>query len=165
MSSRILRSMLAVALLAVAACGSGTSGGAGSGTGTFAIQLVDAPSPDVKGIIVTIDTVTAHSEEAGWVTIAHGPTTVDLLTLQDVTMKLGEVALPAGTVTEVRLQLVEAGPQYVILADGSHAQPGSAPMNTKAAPIRNGVPSESPAAGAPAPANFLSVTLSIRRSP
>ncbi|MGZ6097091.1 MAG: DUF4382 domain-containing protein [Myxococcaceae bacterium] len=110
--------MLAAALLAAAGCGSGTSGG---GTGTFAIQLVDAPSPDVKGIVVTIDTVTAHSEEAGWVTVAHGPITVDLLTLQDVTMKLGEVTLPGGTVSEVRLQLVDAGPQYVVLADGSHA--------------------------------------------
>ncbi len=110
--------MLAAALLAAAGCGPGTSGG---GTGTFAIQLVDAPSPDVKGIVVTIDTVTAHSEEGGWVTVAHGPITVDLLTLQDVTMKLGEVTLPAGRVTEVRLQLVDAGPQYVMLADGSHA--------------------------------------------
>ena len=110
--------MLAAALLAAAGCGSSTSGG---GTGTFAIQLVDAPSPDVKGIVVTIDTVTAHSEEAGWVTVAHGPITVDFLTLQDVTMKLGEVTLPAGTVTEVRLQLVDSGPRYVALADGSHA--------------------------------------------
>ncbi|MGZ6135681.1 MAG: DUF4382 domain-containing protein, partial [Myxococcaceae bacterium] len=31
------------------------------------------------------------------------------------------VTLPGGTVSEVRLQLVDAGPQYVVLADGSHA--------------------------------------------
>jgi len=114
MSSRILRSFLATALLAAAGCGSNT------GTGTLVVALTDAPSPDVKGIVVTIDTVTAHSDQAGWVTVAHGPITVDLLTLHDVTMELGEVELPAGTVSEVRLQLVDSGPQYIVLADGSH---------------------------------------------
>jgi len=117
MSSRVLRSFLAAALLAAADCGPNTS----SRMGTLVVALTDAPSPDVKGIVVTIDTVTAHSDQAGWVTVAHGPITVDLLTLHDVTMKLGEVDLPAGTVSEVRLQLVDSGPQYVVLADGSHA--------------------------------------------
>jgi hypothetical protein len=116
MSSRLLRSILAAtAAFAMASCG------AGGGYGTLAVELVDAPSPDVKGIVVTIDTVTAHSEEAGWVTVTHGPLTVDLLTLQDVALKLGEVSLPAGTVSEVRLQLDPAGPQYVVLTDDSHA--------------------------------------------
>lgn len=115
MSFRLLRSTLAAAMVALAACGSS------SGNGILAVELVDAPSPDVKGIVVTIDTVTAHSEQAGWVTIAHGPITVDLLTLQDVAMKLGEVELPAGTVTEVRLKLDPDGPQYVVLTDDSHA--------------------------------------------
>jgi hypothetical protein len=107
--------MLAAALLGAAGCGVSTGGG----MGTLALELVDAPSPDVKGIVVTIDTVTVHSEQAGWVTVAHGPITVDLLTLQDVSMKLGEVSLPAGTVTQIRLILAD-GPQYVVLADGSH---------------------------------------------
>jgi hypothetical protein len=65
--------------------------------------------------------VTAHSDHAGWVTVAHGPKTVDLLTLQDVSMMLGEVSLPAGTVDEIRLVLTDDGPQYVVLADGSKA--------------------------------------------
>ena len=116
MSSRFLRPLLATGAMALAACGASSSG-----NGTLAIALVDAPSPDVKGIVVTIDTVTAHSEQAGWVTVAHGPITVDLLTLQDVSMKLGEVSLPAGTVTEIRLILADAGQQYVVLADGTHA--------------------------------------------
>lgn len=121
MSSRVLRSMLAGAVLVATGCGSGMSGsGSGTGMGTLAVELIDAPSPDVKGIVVTIDTVTANSEQAGWVTIFHGPITVDLLTLQDVAMKLGEVSLPPGQVTEVRLQLAD-GPQYVVLADDSHA--------------------------------------------
>jgi hypothetical protein len=44
-----------------------------TGYGTLALELVDAPSPDVKGIFVTVETVTVHSEQAGWVTVAHGP--------------------------------------------------------------------------------------------
>jgi Domain of unknown function (DUF4382) len=116
MSTRTLRSMLAAAVLAVTGCGSGQSG-----MGILAVELVDAPSPDVKSIVVTIETVTAHSEQAGWVTVAPGPITVDLLTLQDVAMKLGEVTLPAGVVTEIRLQLADGGPQYVVLTDDSHA--------------------------------------------
>jgi len=116
MSSRFVRPLLATGAMALAACGASSSG-----NGTLAIALVDAPSPDVKGIVVTVDTVTAHSEEAGWVTVAHGPITVDLLTLQDVSMKLGEVSLPAGTVTEIRLILADGGPQYVVLPDDTHA--------------------------------------------
>jgi len=104
MSSRVLRSFLAGALLA-GGCGPSTS----SRMGTLVVALTDAPSPDVKGIVVTIDTVTAHSDQAGWVTVAHGPITVDLLALHDVTMELGEVDLPAGTVSEVRGPLFLAG--------------------------------------------------------
>ena len=117
MSSRFVRPLLGAAAMALAACGASTSGG----NGMLAVALTDAPSPDVKGIVVTVDSVTAHSDQAGWVTVAQGPFTVDLLTLQDVSMKLGEISLPAGTVSEVRLILADGGPQYVVLADGSHA--------------------------------------------
>jgi hypothetical protein len=116
MSSRSLHPLIVAGAFALAACGASTGG-----NGTLAVALTDAPSPDVKGIVVTIDTVTAHSDHAGWVTVAHGPITVDLLVLQDVSMKLGEVSLPAGTVDEIRLVLTEDGPQYVVLADDSHA--------------------------------------------
>ena len=115
MSSRLLRPLLFAGAMFLGACG------ASSGNGTLAVALTDAPSPDVKGIVVTIDSVTAHSDQAGWVTVAHGPKTVDLLTLQDVTMMLGEVSLPAGTVSEVRLILAADGPQYVLLADDTQA--------------------------------------------
>src|SRR6187549_294813 len=115
MSSRSLHPLLAAGAMALAACG------ASSGNGTLVVALTDAPSPDVKGIVVTVDTVTAHSEHAGWVTVARGPITVDLLTLQDVSMKLGEISLPAGTVDEIRLILDDGGPQYVVLADDTHA--------------------------------------------
>ncbi|RPH71971.1 MAG: DUF4382 domain-containing protein [Myxococcaceae bacterium] len=115
MSSPLLRSLFAAGAVALAGCG------ASSGYGTLAVALTDAPSPDVKGIVVTIETVTAHSEQAGWVTVAHGPITVDLLALQDVSTQLGEVSLPAGTVNEIRLILAEDGPQYVVLTDDRHA--------------------------------------------
>jgi hypothetical protein len=117
MSTRSIHPLLALGAFALAACGASTSG-----NGTLAIALTDAPTPDVKGIVVTIDTVTAHSDHAGWVTVAHGPITVDLLTLQDVSMKLGEISLPAGTVDEIRLVLTDDGPhQYVVLSDDTHA--------------------------------------------
>lgn len=116
MSSRSIHPVLAAGAFALAACGASTSG-----NGTLVVALTDAPSPDVKGIVVTIDTVTAHSDHAGWVTVAHGPITVDLLTLQDLSMKLGEISLPAGTVDEIRLVLTDDGPQYVVLADDTHA--------------------------------------------
>jgi len=116
MSLRSLHPLLTAGAMALAACGASTSG-----NGTLVVALTDAPSPDVKGIVVTIETVTAHSDQAGWVTVAHGPKTVDLLTLQDVSMELGEVSLPAGTVDEIRLILTDAGPQYVVLADDTHA--------------------------------------------
>jgi len=103
--------------MALAACGASTSGS----NGALAVALTDAPSPDVKSIVVTIDSVTAHSDQSGWVTVAHGPIQVDLLSLKDVSMKLGEVSLPPGTVSEVRLILADGGPQYVVLADDSQA--------------------------------------------
>jgi len=116
MSCRSIHPLLAAGAFALAACGPSTSG-----NGTLAVALTDAPSPDVKGIVVTIDTVTAHSEQAGWVTVAHGPKTVDLLALQDVSITLGEISLPAGTVDEIRLILTDDGPQYVLLSDDTQA--------------------------------------------
>ena len=124
MSSRLLHSLFAACGIVLAGCGASSSG-----NGTLAVALVDAPSPDVKSIVVTVDSVTAHSNEAGWVTVAQGPITVDLLTLQDVSMKLGEVPLPAGTVSEIRLVLAD-GPQYVVLADDSQA-PLKVPSGTE----------------------------------
>lgn len=114
-TSRLIRPLVAAALLGLG-CGSGTSG-----TGTLAVMLTDAPSDSVKSIFVTIDSVTAHSDQAGWVNVFQGPLTVDLLTLQSTSMKLGQVTLPGGTVSQVRFVLTDNGPQYVVLDDGSQA--------------------------------------------
>jgi len=115
-TSRFVRPLIAAALLSGLACGNGTSG-----TGTLAIMLTDAPTDSVKSIFVTIDSVTVHSDQAGWVNVFQGPLTVDLLTLKDTSMKLGQVTLPTGTVSQVRFLLVDGGPQYVVLDDGSQA--------------------------------------------
>ena len=104
--------------------------GNSSGTGTLAIRLTDAPTDSVKSIFVTIDSVTVHSDEAGWVSVFQGPLTVDLLTLKDTSMQLGQVTLPAGTVSEVRFILADGGPQYVLLDDGSQA-PLKVPSGTE----------------------------------
>ena len=114
-TSRLIRPLVAAVLLGLG-CGSGTSG-----TGTLAVMLTDAPSDSVKSIFVTIDSVTAHSDQVGWVNVFQGPLTVDLLTLQSTSMKLGQVTLPGGTVSQVRFVLTDNGPQYVVLDDGSQA--------------------------------------------
>jgi len=89
-------------------------------TGTVQVASTNAPSSGLKGIVVTIAEVRAHSERLGWVSVSSTPLTVDLLSIQGRALALGELALPAGTVSQVRLLLAE-GPQYVVLEDGTHA--------------------------------------------
>jgi hypothetical protein len=109
--------LVSAALVLGAPVGCGTST---SGTGMFAVQLVDAPSPDVKSLFVTISDVTVHSNQSGWVNVFQGPLTVDLLALPTTPQQLGAVPLPGGEVTQIRLELAPAGPQYVVLTDGTH---------------------------------------------
>lgn len=89
------------------------------GRAGFALELVDAPNPQVREINVTIARVTAHSTTDGWVEIFNqGPVTVDLLTLKTRVMDLGFRNLPAGKITQIRLYLVEGGTQNVVLPGG-----------------------------------------------
>jgi hypothetical protein len=124
---------LAFALILAAGCsGGGTpTGGTSTGEGSYgalgmtsamSIRLVDAPSDDVKEIVVTINRVTAHVVGGGgWVDLANQTATVDLLTLQGGTFaQLGVISMPAGKVTELRLYTVDAGPNYVTTPDGVH---------------------------------------------
>jgi Domain of unknown function (DUF4382) len=92
------------------------------GSGRLAVALTDAPAPAVKEIVVTIDKVTAHSEQEGWVTVASGVGTLDLLQLKDKSVALGFANLPAGKVTQVRLYLAAEGDRYVTLQDGSRQE-------------------------------------------
>ena len=122
-TTRYRFSVLAAAL----AFAGGTACDSSSGPGMLEVKLtapVDtaaAPVNSLKGIIVTIDEVTANPEGGDWIQIFQGPLTVDLLELPTVTHQLGPVEIPSGAVTQVRFVLDPNGPQYVVLPDGSHA--------------------------------------------
>lgn len=121
-SSSTLVAALVVASSACAPTDPGASFGDGAlrpSQGRLVVDLVDAPSTAVKEIWVTIDKVVAHSVSAGWVTVMNDPLTVDLLTLKASAQALGLARLPPGAVTQLRLYTAEAGPQYVVLPDGT----------------------------------------------
>ena len=89
--------------------------------GVFQARLVDAPTDEVTEIVVTVTKVTAHSTSSGWQTIGETTKTVDLLKLQNGTFaSLGVSKWPAGTITQFRLYVSEAGPNYVTTPDGAH---------------------------------------------
>ncbi|MCI0571427.1 MAG: DUF4382 domain-containing protein [Myxococcaceae bacterium] len=100
-------------------CGS-TRQDAAAGRGRLAVALTDAPAPEVKEIWVTIDKVTAHSEQEGWVTVKENMgLTLDLLKLKDSTLELGVADLDAGAVSEVRLHLLAGGTHSITTLDGT----------------------------------------------
>lgn len=97
----------AVALLS--ACG----GGGDAGRGTLQVSLTDAPSCGYDNVYVTVSKVRVHQSpgagesDAGWQEIVLAqPKKIDLLTLTNgVLENLGEVSLPAGRYTQMRLVL------------------------------------------------------------
>lgn len=124
MTTDLRGSWLLLSAMIMAGCTQGaTSTGSvptALGTGRLAIQIVDAPTHAYQEVVVTISKVTAHSAEAGWVTISDVPATMDLLKLQSTGLLFGKGTIPPGTVTQLRLYTDPAGPQYVTLPDGSH---------------------------------------------
>jgi hypothetical protein len=88
--------------------------------GALEVRLVDAPSDDVKEIVVTVTRVTAHvAGGGGWVTLAEKTGTIDMLKLQGGSfVQLGVVQMPAGRITQLRLYVHEDGPNYVTTPDG-----------------------------------------------
>ena len=111
--------------------------GCGGASGTLSLQLTDAP-PDLGAMsaaLITIDDIDVHLAGAGedqtgdagepkdddgsWVTRARDPQTFDLLGLQnDVTASLGELKLPEGKITQIRLHIDTAGTNEIHLQDG-----------------------------------------------
>jgi len=113
-----------------------TNGGAGGATplGTLRVSLTDNPTCGYDNAWVTVEKVRVHRDgsaedgDAGWVDLplpqpqpvptplpALQPLRVDLLTLTNGTLvPLGQVQLPAGTYTQLRLVLAEntAGNPY-----------------------------------------------------
>jgi len=116
-------------------------GGCSSG-GVLSLQLTDAP-PDTANMstaIVTLAAAEAHfaggdgdddndggfkdekgdkGENGGWVRVTGTPKSYDLLRLQNgLTELVGELALPVGKITQIRLFIDEGGTNAVTLKDG-----------------------------------------------
>lgn len=110
---------LVAAVLALAGCGGGTTagGGASTGLGTLRVSLTDAPSCGYAEVNVTVLAVRVHQsssaadDDAGWQEVSLPvPRRIDLLTLTNgVREELGQVALPAGKYTQMRLVLADNG--------------------------------------------------------
>lgn len=110
---RFQKSLIVGALASAAMAGCGPQG-----HGTLAVELIDAPNTSVKSIFVTVNEVDVQEDGSGTQTLFKGPLTVDLLTLKDTTQPLGQIELPVGKVSQIRLVLAD-GPQYVVLSDGT----------------------------------------------
>ena len=95
------------------ACG----GGGGSSTGTMQLSLTDAAACGYDHVYVTVEKVRVHKSDtagesdAGWEEMAVTPAKqVDLLMLTNGTLEpLGQMQLPAGTYTQMRLVLASNG--------------------------------------------------------
>lgn len=113
---------LAAALL-LAACGGG-GGGAGSGAGVLLsgqgvlrVAITDTPACGYDEVNVTVQKVRVHQSagagdgDAGWFELpVEPPKRVDLTNLTNgVLEELGQVTLPAGRYTQLRLVLAENG--------------------------------------------------------
>ncbi len=116
--------------------------GACAGEGRLVLKVTDAP-PDtdaMNAVLVTLSGVEAHvvarhdkddsadkadkdlgkpDKETGWRFLVAPPHTFDLLRLQNgVIETLGELGLPEGKITQIRLHIDQAGPNEVHLTDG-----------------------------------------------
>lgn len=135
-----LRSILPCALLA-AACSGASSEQTGSLSGALtgpvdvrvaedvdvdADDLTQPPALQPTHIVVTITRVDARVDDTGtkgdddtWMTLSVATTTVDLLALPaGGFVSLGVTQLPAGGIERLRLFVSNAGPNYVVTADG-----------------------------------------------
>lgn len=100
---------LAAAAL-VAACGGGSDG---TSTGTMRLSLTDAPACGYANVFVTVEKVRVHQSsaagenDAGWSELVLAtPQRIDLLTLTNgALLPLGQIELPAGSYTQMRLVL------------------------------------------------------------
>ena len=100
MNARILA--LAIVTVFLVSCSSG-----GTGRAVFLITDAAADMGAVTKVEVTVDSVSAHSSESGWVTVTDAPQTYDLLALkaEGQTSLLADVQLKEGTYQQVRLMI------------------------------------------------------------
>ena len=114
---RTLWAALGAALLGLAGCGGGSSDGGTSsgamGMGTLRVALTDSPACGYDEVNITIDKVRVHQSisatdaDGGWVDMPVTPSRrINLLDLTNgVLDELGQVQLPAGHYTQMRLLL------------------------------------------------------------
>ena len=79
------------------------------GTGVLVLKITDAP-PDLEitKALVKISDVDVHLIATGWYTVVEEEQIFDLIELKNVKKILGNVTLPAGRYTQVRLYVTEA---------------------------------------------------------
>jgi hypothetical protein len=108
-------------VIAIAGCGGGGGGGiggTGAPMGTLNVSVTDAPACGFDQVNVTIERVRVHQSpsadesDSGWQEIVvNPPRRVDLLSLTNgVLENLGQVELPSGRYTQIRLVLAENRP-------------------------------------------------------
>lgn len=122
--------LLAFALALVGCDTVGTTGGdepADGESGTLSVNLTDAPGDLLEthvtitrvSIVPTEDSASGDAEEGGLEVMSEDAMSVDLLTLQDgVTEALGEIEIPAGDYSQIRLVTSREATVYYEDANG-----------------------------------------------
>jgi hypothetical protein len=101
--------------VAIGSTTSNANSGGGGGQGGNAAD-------DMQSIFIHVVAVAAHAAGTGWVQLSSTPTLVDLLKLQDSADALGFAHLPSGTITQIRLYIVDDGTNHVVTKEGASAQ-------------------------------------------
>ncbi len=93
--------------------------GPGPLPGRLVVKLAGSTAPDVTSLFVTIDHIDAVTP-AGTIPVMDTPVTVDLLSLQEGgALELGNLMLPEGEVSQLRVLLAPGEGHSVVLSDGT----------------------------------------------
>ncbi len=134
MRSLSLRRLALISCALLSACNSSSdtaSGGGGSAaSGTLRVSLTDAPSVAYKAVYITPLRLRLHSSstaadaDAGWQEIEVTPAgRINLLDLQNGLLRqLGEVTLPAGTYSQIRLVLSDTPRANSVVMDSDPSE-------------------------------------------
>ena len=114
MNTRLKQWIVMATAAVLAACGGGGGDGGSASTGTMRLAITDAPACGYESVFVTVRVHQAQGAadgDAGWSELVLSPPRrVDLLTLTNgVLSELGQMTLPAGKYTQLRLVLADNG--------------------------------------------------------